>query len=325
MSEHRSMPRDAGLASRGAVSQRTRWGRGGVAGLGGIALAAFLVFGVRTSATASRIEGFHLEVGRVEGRLGELVTIPVEASHERAVQGFSFAARFPAERLAITRIHIEDTLLEAIDTDFVEAAVDAARGELTLGVLVDAEPPFHGTVIPNVGRPLPYFYIEARIAIDAALGLVAVRGVGAAADQEPDLVVEMADGLGTPPVDNLFAVDNLPVAVAELTRGGVRLASEDIALFLRGDVTIDESVDVSDAIAILDYRFRGRRQLGCLDAADTNDDEQVDISDAIYLLGFLFAGTSPPPPPTPGIGADPTDDELGCAEPFSTERRWLLP
>lgn len=83
--------------------------------------------------------------------------------------------------------------------------------------------------------------------------------------------------------------------------------------FLRGDSNADGTVELSDAIRILDYLFLGGRVLDCADAADATDDGAVDVSDVVADLGFLFLGWSEPPLPGPDqCGIDPTDDDLGC-------------
>ena len=92
--------------------------------------------------------------------------------------------------------------------------------------------------------------------------------------------------------------------------------------FRRGDSNQDGGVDISDAIAVLDFLFSGGVAMDCRDAADANDDKEIDISDGMFILNFLFSGGSAAPP-APGhldCGLDMTEDELPrcmgtCAEP----------
>jgi len=84
--------------------------------------------------------------------------------------------------------------------------------------------------------------------------------------------------------------------------------------FVRGDVTDDGTVDMSDAIALLGYLFLGAEAPECEDAGDTNDDGELDISDAIQILGYLFLGDNAPQAPFPEAGVDTTEDELHCPE-----------
>jgi len=89
--------------------------------------------------------------------------------------------------------------------------------------------------------------------------------------------------------------------------------------FHRGDPNVDGTTDISDAIALLGFLFRGGAAPSCLDSADTNDDGRLDISDGIGLLNFLFrdgASPAPPGPTTAPCGVDPQRpgslDNLGC-------------
>ena len=82
--------------------------------------------------------------------------------------------------------------------------------------------------------------------------------------------------------------------------------------FIRGDINADGTCDLSDVINLLVCLFLGSGSCLCDDASDINDDGNVDISDVIYKLGYLFLSGSPPPPPYPGCGPDPTLDGIGC-------------
>jgi hypothetical protein len=61
-----------------------------------------------------------------------------------------------------------------------------------------------------------------------------------------------------------------------------------------GDVNLDNTVDISDALAILGDVFQGQGAV-CRGASDFNGDKSVDISDVISLLGWLFMGGTPSP------------------------------
>lgn len=87
------------------------------------------------------------------------------------------------------------------------------------------------------------------------------------------------------------------------------------ASFIRADANQNGMVEIADPIRIFGYLFLGDPTPRCLDAADSNDNGTIDISDGIYILSFLFTGGPPPPPPYPGAGPDPSDDDLGCDAP----------
>lgn len=119
--------------------------------------------------------------------------------------------------------------------------------------------------------------------------------------------------------DSVFVEGTLDVACAtfcSITGGcisGNTIEACPTAEFRRGDANNDATVDIGDAISILESLFVvGSEPLPCADSGDTNDDGGFDISDAIALLSMLFTGTGPLPPPGSTCGADPTDDDLDC-------------
>ena len=91
-------------------------------------------------------------------------------------------------------------------------------------------------------------------------------------------------------------------------------AGDGIApFFIRGDANVDGTVNLSDAVATLDYLCAGiTASFRCADAADANDDSKLNITDPIFVLGHLFSGGPPPAAPYPDPGHDETEDELGC-------------
>jgi len=81
--------------------------------------------------------------------------------------------------------------------------------------------------------------------------------------------------------------------------------------FVRGDANADETVDISDPVAILLVLFQGGTS-DCDDAFDADDSGFVNITDPIYMLNYLFLSGPRMPLPYPAAGGDPTEDELGC-------------
>jgi len=97
---------------------------------------------------------------------------------------------------------------------------------------------------------------------------------------------------------------------------------------VRGDANTSGTVDIGDAIFILNFLFKGGPQPACLDAADADDSANpesaiapITLNDPVLLLRWLLLGGKPPPPPTPlQIRAAPHDcgydrqfqDGLGC-------------
>jgi len=246
--------------------------------------------------------GYRFLLPTIDAKAGDSVRITVRGEYEESAQGFSFAARFPAADLTIEEVHATDTILEAINTDFLEAKILTAQGILIVGALVDAEPPFDGNLIPNIGMPLALFHIDAKVSSGAS----------------GNLRIRMENGLGEPEIDNLYSVNNQAKPVTELGEAVIRLpgAGGAGAMFSRGDFNFDNEIDISDPIAILQYVFFGGASPRCILSADANDDEKVDISDPIFILTYLFNDGRDPPPPSMEGGSDPTPGSLDCAHPL---------
>ena len=83
--------------------------------------------------------------------------------------------------------------------------------------------------------------------------------------------------------------------------------------FRRGDVNIDGSVDVSDALGIFNWLFLGGAGTPCENAADSNKDLSIDLTDGVHILSYLFMGGTPPAPPGPEeCGVDPAEKGFPC-------------
>ncbi|MEM7263987.1 MAG: pre-peptidase C-terminal domain-containing protein, partial [Planctomycetota bacterium] len=84
--------------------------------------------------------------------------------------------------------------------------------------------------------------------------------------------------------------------------------------FHRGDTNVDASIDVSDAVVVLSYLFRGR-PVACLESADVDNSGQVNLTDAIGLLNYLFRlGAPPVSPGVPKSGICGRDSDLSGSE-----------
>ncbi len=61
-----------------------------------------------------------------------------------------------------------------------------------------------------------------------------------------------------------------------------------------GDATVDGTLDLGDAIYILNYLFKSGPDPCPMEAGDANSDGIIDLGDAIYVLNYLFKGGSAP-------------------------------
>jgi hypothetical protein len=82
------------------------------------------------------------------------------------------------------------------------------------------------------------------------------------------------------------------------------------AHYLRGDCNAGGTVDLSDAVFLLNFLFSGERAPTCADACNANGDDANNISDPLHILNYLFLGMAPPAAPYPDCGHGHV--ELGC-------------
>jgi len=64
--------------------------------------------------------------------------------------------------------------------------------------------------------------------------------------------------------------------------------------FLRGDVSGDNKLTVSDVIYLINYLFKGGTKPDPLQSGDVNCDGKVNIADAVFLVNYLFKGGPAP-------------------------------
>jgi hypothetical protein len=124
-------------------------------------------------------------------------------------------------------------------------------------------------------------------------------------------------------VENIFShLDEVDIrSYRPITRTPVSFRLCRKVPFHRGDANDDGSLDVSDAIRILQRLFSGGDDFTCIEAADADNSGSVEITDGIVILEYLFLGASGPAPPGPNnlpCGEDPdprgSDRDLGCRE-----------
>ena len=121
----------------------------------------------------------------------------------------------------------------------------------------------------------------------------------------PDRIVAHA-----PPASGMVqvTVQNLD---GKVSNGVAFTYTGSASVFIRGDANGDLRVDLSDGVKILLHLFSGSA-LDCLEAADVEDSGTLDITDAIDVLDYLFRAGPEPQPPFPMEGPDPYGPGLGC-------------
>ncbi|MGA1489262.1 MAG: hypothetical protein ACO4B3_09680 [Planctomycetota bacterium] len=208
------------------------------------------------------------------------------------VQGLSASVSYDGGLLSASSV-TEDPALGGVS--FFNA--ELVTGGFTIGIVVDFA---NITTLDLSGETT---FANASFATNS--GGLAGNTTGA------DASINFTDGLGSGlPVENLVVADFVPVA-PEMISGTITLTPGGSTGFKRSDANDDGSVNIADAIAILDYLFSGGSST-CLDALDANDDGSTNIADGIFVLSWLFSGGAEPPAPFGTCGADATADGLEC-------------
>ncbi|MCA8961855.1 MAG: PKD domain-containing protein [Planctomycetes bacterium] len=255
----------------------------------------------RTNYVSGTLPPEVLSVAKVSAFAGQNVLHPVTATTTQAMQGFQFGMVFDDSNLEFHGIDFALSATEALSPEFVytDYTPGGVGSELIVAIVLDFVEPFDGRSIA-AGQNILLFSLDYTIDFPLALGTT--------------ISFQPTDGLGQPPLDNIYAAVT-GVSVHPFLRGGrAEVDGMPGALFRRGDANYDQLIDIGDPIFLLAHFFALGPAPVCPDSGDANDDGMLDIGDAIFDLSFLFSAGSTPPYPFPGVGLDPTDDALGpCA------------
>lgn len=130
---------------------------------------------------------------------------------------------------------------------------------------------------------------------------------------EASAEVSFCDTVGSPPVATIVVVGSATVIP---TQSGGTIEFVDGVSFARGDPNQDGSLNIADAITVLNYLFANGPGL-CLISMDANGDNTVDIADALHVFSYLNGLGPAPLAPFPMCGVDNTGSTLTCDSPPS--------
>jgi PKD repeat protein len=236
----------------------------------------------------------------IEVFAGQPVYHPVLGTHDKFLQGYQIALRYDATILEMEAISLTGTMAQALLPEFFITQINPAGIDSTmyLAVIFDTLPPFDGRMMdPGTNQTL--CTLDYTVQFGTPMGT--------------STQMSFTDGVGDPPINTIYAIEGGLSEAPYLIHGTVTISQQPQFLFVRGDANYNQSVNIADAIFLLDYLFIGGVASVCPDAADSNDDGSLNIGDAINLLNFLFANGETIPYPYPGYGIDPTPDGLaGC-------------
>ncbi len=232
-----------------------------------------------------------------------LVPVPVKATSDIPVQGFTLAGRIDPTAMTLLSggafLDLSSTVTQFLQAEFVAPSQDPAAGTFIVGVIFDIFSPITGKAMPPCRN------------VNIANIVVQIKGAPA---HRQTFALALENGLWDPPTSNAFTIQGSTTVYPELHPGSItviRRAEEDLGrTFLRGDVNDDGKLGLNDAIALLTYLFGKGTAPICPDAADLDDGGKIDIADPIALLSAQFSMSMSPAPPYPMPGLDPTADAL---------------
>jgi hypothetical protein len=243
---------------------------------------------------------------------------PDEAKQMDHIQGISMATCYDLKCLSCVGTYsLVGTITDAVGTEFVNVDCEnsasdepEARGELVIGILVDALPPFDGQDLPPTEEYLKLLCVDFMAGSDSSCA-------NCGGEKEPIFFCE-AKGRGQVVIKNLASIMNQAVAPKNLFNGKLSYLGENA--FIRGDCNTSGSVDIADAASVISalfYTGTWKYEPACDKACDANDDGRMDLADSVFLLRYLFRnneGALNIKPPYPAAGADPTVDKLTCGD-----------
>lgn len=95
-----------------------------------------------------------------------------------------------------------------------------------------------------------------------------------------------------------FSTGSAEMFIPEYVAGTVILEESGCCIADRGNVdgSVDDNVDISDLVALVDYMFGGGATPPCPEEANIDGEGEIDISDLVFLVNYMFAGGDPPAP-----------------------------
>ena len=239
---------------------------------------------------------------------------PDEAQQTDHIQGVSMAICFDPNCILCDETYsLAGTITEAVGAEFVNVhcendLTDGDPGELIVGILVDALPPFDGQDLPPTSDYLRLICVDFHVNPQSSCENCKTTQIR---------FCNGADGRGSVPIRNLVSIMNQSFSPAlNDGTGAVTISNEPV--FVRGDCNgsnAPDAVDIADAAAVISYLFltgTWRFNPPCLDACDANDDGRVDLADSVSILRYLFKFDDAPKAPFPEAGPDPSADKLSC-------------
>ncbi len=229
----------------------------------------------------------------------ENIEIKVLLRNELPVDGLTLSFFADPKLLRFERVTFENTILSVHKPDWIlKANSRIDEGYFSFSAFMEYTAPFEGNTIPS-GCDAPVANLHFSITKDAQPGdkfYLQMKTIPGITENHPSVVNEFS----------ILGNSHLPM----IDRKGTAVyVHEEGKFFVRGDVTRDHTVDISDTVKLLKYLFLSE-PIQCEKPLDVNDDSNIDITDPIHLAQYLYLGGQAPKAPFPYLGIDRTRDQL---------------
>ncbi len=136
--------------------------------------------------------------------------------------------------------------------------------------------------------------------IPAGAGLLGVLHVGWPTSLDPQVVTFDTITVVQDQVEHRtsFSTGSAEVFIPQFVSGTLSMEESGCCIGDRGNVdgSVDDNVDISDLVALVDYMFGGGAAPPCPEEANIDGEGEIDISDLVALVAYMFQGGDPPAP-----------------------------
>ncbi len=248
---------------------RRRWGRSAIWALSSGSACWVLCWVLCVPAAAED----RLALGHSRAEAGSsLVPLEATVTNDEPIHGFSLALRFDPSVLLLREITDEGTVTRTLGAEFFQPSIASDLGIAVLGVIF----PFRDDPFEKIELP----------ASPAAPQRVAILRFDVAAGAPPgDHAVELVDGLGSPPISNVFTREGRTKHPL-LSSGRVTVNNQNL-------LVLDRAAAPPGGSAWVNASARHDRPLQGFSIAFTFDDEAVEVVESTYA-GTDAAGALAP-------------------------------
>jgi hypothetical protein len=196
---------------------------------------------------------------------GDQIVIPVTLHNIRKAAAFTIPLKFDPAVLHCDSVSFVDTRIESYSIK--DAPIDNDEGTILLGMIAFYDP-----------------------SLEVGTGIVGYLHMTVSAEAQEQ--VTTIDTSYIPPAGEFIIVDEAAEDfVPEFVKGNVFVSLE-----YYGDANSSGSVDISDAVYLVDFIFRDRRAPNPYEAGDANADTYVNVGDVVRIINYIFKGG-----PGPGL------------------------